>query len=248
MGHIYHQEDPDRFREAPVPRKGKFKGIAVSVLFAAVVFVIAVGIFKYEREIRDYISGKFGFSLPMGDQVIPGPEKVVEEDRAEDTGKRIYSWVDEKGVTHFSNLGAPEDSDFTAEEEVSPWQKRTRIIIDKNVIYVPVEIRRDKKVASINMILDTGSNKTAVYADLADQLGIIGMRKSRMKLADGKSIVSQIGVATRIKVGSKYINNKEIMIIDRQVRDKKISGLLGQDFLGRFSYKIDTGSNVIIWD
>jgi predicted aspartyl protease len=248
MGHIYHQEDPERYREPPGPRKNKLKGIAVSVMFAAAVFVIAVGIFKYQREVRVYIAVKFGFSLPMEDWGRQGPEEAVEEDRAGDTDKKIYSWIDEKGVTHFSNLGAPDNSDFTAEEEVSPWQKRTRIIIDKNVIYVPVEIRRGKKVATINMILDTGSNKTAVYADLADKLGIRGIRESQMKLADGKSIVSQLGVVTRIKVGSKYINDKEIMIIDRLVRDKRILGLLGQDFLGQFSYKIDTDSNVIIWD
>lgn len=248
MGHIYHQEDPDRYRETPEPRKRRFKGVAISVFFAAALFVIVIGVFKYEREIRGYIVEKFGVSLPMGELVRPGSEEVVEEDGAAAQSKKIYAWIDEKGVMHFSNLGAPEDSDFSVEEEVSPWQKRTRITIDKNVIYVPVEIRQGKKVVATKMILDTGSNKTALYADFADQIGIRGARKSRMMLADGKSIVSRIGVATRLKVGSKHINNKEVMIIDRLSRDKRISGLLGQDFLGRFSYKIDTNSNVIIWD
>lgn len=248
MGHIYHQEDPDRYRETPEPRKRRFKGVAISVFFAATLFVIAIGAFSYEQEIRGFIYEKFGFGLPMGNLVRPDLEEEVGGDSAAEESKKIYSWVDEKGVMHFSNLTAPEDSDFTAEEEASPWQKKTKITIDRNVIYVPVEIRQGKKIVATKMILDTGSNKTAVYADFADQLGIKGVRKSRMMLADGKSVVGWIGVVTRIKVGSKYINNKEVMIIDRLSRDKRISGLLGQDFLGRFSYKIDTNSNVIIWD
>lgn len=179
---------------------------------------------------------------------------------------KIYSWRDEKGVRHFSDrppVNEPQDiqvseayvyqnlgpSESFARELLSSHStsRSTRVLIQGNSILVPVRLGyRDREVQTL-LLLDTGATRTTIHRPVAHRLKFWETRRSHARVADGRTIVSDIGVLDYIIVGPYKFSNFDVSIISFHGTAELSQGLLGMNFLRNVRYDIDFDRQTINW-
>ncbi|MFZ7126654.1 MAG: aspartyl protease family protein [Desulfobacterales bacterium] len=185
-----------------------------------------------------------------------------------DTGPRqkIYSWKDENGVPHYSteppiepveNLrvsNAIVSDDLGDSEKVAAIidpaptdSRKTNILVHGNRVMVPVRMGYRGKEVQTLLLLDTGASITSIHRAVANRLDFRDTRRANFIVADGRTVTSGVGNLDYIAVGPHSIRNFKVSVIDYEGRSDLEKGLLGMDFLKRFSYSIDLQEQRITW-
>ncbi|HEY5513964.1 MAG TPA: retropepsin-like aspartic protease, partial [Geomonas sp.] len=131
----------------------------------------------------------------------------------------------------------------------SPGEQTTKVRISNNQILVPVMIKNDGESIRVDLVLDTGSSRTAIHEELATRLRIdLRLAKaSQSEVADGRVIRSRIATIDSLGVGPFAMTSAEVELIPYKGTEGVRDGLLGMDFLGKHRYQIDMEHELIRW-
>ncbi|MGD0586837.1 MAG: retropepsin-like aspartic protease [Oryzomonas sp.] len=126
----------------------------------------------------------------------------------------------------------------------------TAVRIVNNRVYVPVRLNYRSITVDAWLLLDTGASTTMISTGLADRLGIKpdNTQQSLSQVADGRVLRTFRTRVDSLSVGPKMKYNAEVSIMPSSngvVSD--FDGLLGMNFLGDFSYRLDVNNQTIEW-
>ena len=96
-------------------------------------------------------------------------------------------------------------------------------------------------------LLDTGTNSTIVTPEVAARLGLRPADRVRLITVAGERDVPRARLR-RVAVGGSVASDVEALVSGlEQIRrlDRRVCGVLGQNYLGRFNYTLDYGARTI---
>ncbi len=178
----------------------------------------------------------------------------------------IYTWTDEKGVRHMSNI-PPVDSEIKFEiletrppqvvgnprTQSSPAPKNsrdkytTKVSIVNNHVIVPVTLAYKKKKVKANLLLDTGASNITLHRSVAKQLKIKKHQKGTIRVAGGDMIDADGVILTSVTVGPHTKEDLLAGIIDHNGNSVPYEGLLDMNFLKNYHYTIDFKKKLLHW-
>jgi hypothetical protein len=170
------------------------------------------------------------------------------------TAERIYTWTDENGVRHATNVPPvqpPEKVEImqfksrslSLEEPVVQYtqpadtfapETGTQIDIVDNHVIVPVILSYNGTEVSARLLLDTGSTNKS--------------RKGTMRVAGGETIEAEAVMLDSVTVGPHTETNLLAGIIEHRGPDVPFDGLLGMNFLKNYQYTIDFEEQLLRWN
>jgi len=179
--------------------------------------------------------------------------------------ERIYTWTDENGVRHMTNmppvqssgtitvmeLEAPAAGDEPATHyavpEPLPEPAETQVTILDNHVIVPVQLAFNGRMVNARLLLDTGSTNITLHKDLAKRLFINGPQKGTIRVAGGQVIAAEAVKLDAVTVGPYTEKNLVAGIIEHHGPGVPFDGLLGMNFLKNYQYTIDFKDKVLRW-
>ena len=126
----------------------------------------------------------------------------------------------------------------------------TKITVVGGSVLVPVTLVYKGNETDVQLLLDTGSSRTAVSTKIADRLDINPTegRKVRVQVVGGALIEAQQVRLTSITVGPHTKKEAYILIFEHRGPPVKFDGLLGMDLLRGLKYKIDFEKQIMTWE
>ena len=159
----------------------------------------------------------------------------------------IYTWTDDQGQTHASNVAYPTDNDtLKITKELNPYENETSIQRMGNNILIPVTLGNQGKKITVNMIFDTGAHHTVVHENIAKYLKTRPYKTIETHVADGRKVPAKLAKINYMQVGPYTVTNFTVCQI-KQANISKEKGLLGMSFLQNHPFEIDLSRNVIKW-
>lgn len=166
---------------------------------------------------------------------------------------QMYQWEDEEGTVHYTNelQSVPEPfrsrarfvpASPMAPPAVAPTQRVTRISFTPgSPILVNAMING---AGPVTLILDTGADRTVLAPMALWRLGIStdNAPPAEIKGATGTARGALVQV-TSVEVGAAKAG--PLLIIAHDAHLKQAEGLLGRDFLERFTVTIDANERVV---
>jgi predicted aspartyl protease len=254
------------------------KKLTFFFVFLLITFLHIAGFVFYDlyknhgKNLSELKNIKISFNLPKIKKNTE-PEKYVRKkisfppQKISSHQPRIYSWVDNSGVMHFSdkrplkhiknfkeekayvsnNLGSSE----TIANKMSPYSfnsKTTRILIKGHQIFIPVRLVYHSQMIQVMLLLDTGATTTVIYDEAASRLNLWKREKSYSIVADGRKIYSERACLDYIMVGPHKFKNFQVSIINYSGNNDHYTGLLGMNFLKNLKYNIDYSNQIITWE
>jgi predicted aspartyl protease len=179
----------------------------------------------------------------------------------------IYSWTDENGVRHMTNVppvqadqkvdileikppqivGEPEIQ-LTQPEKKSLNPYETAISIIDNHVIVPVTLTYKQKKVTARLLLDTGSTNITLHKYIANKLSVEKPRKGSIRVAGGELIDAEGVILDSVTVGPHTKRNLLAGIIEHNGPDVAYDGLLGMNFLKSYQYTVDFDNQVLLWN
>ncbi len=165
----------------------------------------------------------------------------------------VYHWVDEQGTLHFTSeadRAARQPNVVRREADEVSIQPLSKVAGDVSRIQVPYEdegnlikvmVRLNNRV-SVPCYVDTGSTGLVLPQSVVAQLGI-DARATGMT-ATLSTAVGRVEVPA-LKLESVRLGHAEVVGLWAMVAPSLEVGLLGGDFLNRFSYSIDPATQTI---
>jgi clan AA aspartic protease (TIGR02281 family) len=120
-------------------------------------------------------------------------------------------------------------------------------MLEGNRLLIPVTVNNNGLEIEVNLLLDTGASQIVLNRAVADQLGIITLKKGSAQVAGGSRISTQLGKVSYVKVGPHKMKDASVLIIPHEGAPLNYSGLLGMNFLKQVEYSIDYKNQVIRW-
>ncbi len=152
----------------------------------------------------------------------------------------IYSWTDENGVTHYSNVTIPDTragSVKTFQSVPGPTPQRRSIPLKTRAgvpsrKFVDVTFESERATRNISMLVDTGAQITVIDKALAEALDI---QPEQCTLMSGvnSTVVSWVGRVPKLTLGSAELSNHLVAVSPRPG-----IFLLGMDILDRLSLSV----------
>ena len=133
----------------------------------------------------------------------------------------------------------------TRKQRVSA-HKETRIIIRKDRILIPVEIVGTRGSAKLNLMMDTGAQRTFLWRSALPSIGLRKVGRVRAAGIAGSKYASSVRVKS-LNVGPYRLQNAVITLMNPGRYNTGYDGLLGMDFLMKVKYEIDYNRSAIIW-
>jgi clan AA aspartic protease (TIGR02281 family) len=164
----------------------------------------------------------------------------------------VYHWVDEQGTLHFTSEAgrAPRQPNVVRRDAAASIQPVSKVASDASRIQVPYEdegnlikvmVRLNNRV-SVPCYVDTGSTGLVLPQAVIAQLGIDP--RSSGRTATLATAVGRVEVPA-LKLASVRLGHAEVVDLWAMVAPSLEVGLLGGDFLNRFSYSVDPATQTI---
>jgi len=182
------------------------------------------------------------------------------------TADTIYTWVDENGVRHMTNIPPvqPTDKIEILELEPAPIQEEpevqyvrpeaesiseheTEVAVLGNHVIVPVVLVYEGRQVNARLLLDTGSTNITLHKDIARKLLVRKPQKGSIRVAGGDIIEAEAFILDAITVGPHTKRNLVAGIIEHRGEGVAFDGLLGMNFLSNYKYTIDFDAKVLRW-
>lgn len=138
-------------------------------------------------------------------------------------------------------------------EEFNKNQAQTRemesgVLVEGSQILVPVVLDYEGNEAEVLLLLDTGASMLVIHREVADQLKIKGVQKTKLLLVGGESLDADVVKLDSVKTGPVEKKNVVASIIDYKGPAIRHQGLLGMNFLEDFVCRIDLQRRMIVWE
>ncbi|MCW6037674.1 retroviral-like aspartic protease family protein [Spirulina subsalsa FACHB-351] len=153
----------------------------------------------------------------------------------------VLNWNCEGGGLPTVTEGSPESPVVTIPP---PDDRRSfEIPIKRRVASIPVvDVRFNGE--SYEMLFDTGATTTMILPSMARQLNMQSLGKSRVTVADGRTIEVDVGRVSELQLGELIVENVMVTFGNRtNERGMGNMGLLGQNVFG--DYDVTIMENVI---
>ncbi len=115
-----------------------------------------------------------------------------------------------------------------------------------NQISVPVNVSRGNRSKQLNLLLDTGANRTVFHRDAVNPLGAVGQPVGQARVASGQSIDLYEMNLDKLSIGPFTIKPARVQVIDYQ-GDAGHQGLLGMDILSQVDYDLNVEKQELRW-
>ncbi len=137
----------------------------------------------------------------------------------------VYTWTDEKGVVHFSNITVskkepgppltpvplPYSPSSSSQPQTSPDIPLVILNNNPSQKFVRVTLRGERSSRETLMLVDTGAQMTVVDEALAREVGLEYVREIRLIGITG-SAPGWIGRLSSLRLGKEEIENLEVLV------------------------------------
>jgi clan AA aspartic protease (TIGR02281 family) len=165
----------------------------------------------------------------------------------------VYHWVDERGTLHFTGEAiqaarqpgarahAPESGAVQPQAKLGSASAPIRVSYEDEGNLIKVMVRLNNRV-SVPCYVDTGSTGLVLPQSAVAQLGLDPRASGATALLT--TVVGRVEVPA-LKLESVRLGHAEVVDLWAMVAPALEVGLLGGDFLNRFSYSIDPATQTI---